>query len=256
MKQFLAFAKKEFVEQVRTGRLFVALIIFILFGMMNPAIAKSTPYMMEMMSEQLAETGMKVTAVEVDALSSWTQFFKNMPLMLLIFLVMFSGVLVAEYQRGTLINVITKGMKRWKVFSSKMGLLAIFWTLGCLLSYGITYSFNAFLWDNSVAHDFHFAVFAFWMFGMWLITVLGLASVCFRSSAFVLLTVAAAFGVSYLAALFPALKEYSPSYLLESASLLAGSEKPGAYMAAIFVTIGLIVAGNVLSVIVFNRKSI
>lgn len=256
MRQFLAFTKKECLEQIRTGKLLVLTIVFVLFGIMNPAIAKITPWLMEMMSEQLAQTGMTVTAVEVDALTSWMQFFKNMPMALIVFLIMSGSILTAEYQKGTLINIVTKGMKRWKIYFSKMCVMEALWTLGCLLSYGITYGYNAYFWDNGIVHHVHFAVFAFWLFGTWLISVLGLASVFGNSSAIVMLFVAVAFGISYLAALFPALKEYSPSYLLESASLLAGAEKPGAYMSAIFVTIGLIVAGNVLSVVAFNRKSI
>ena len=256
MRQYLAFTKKEWLEQIRTGKLLVLAIVFVLFGIMNPALAKITPWMMEMMSDQLAQTGMTVTAVEVDALTSWTQFFKNMPLALVVFLIMSAGIFTAEYQKGTLINIVTKGMKRWKIYFSKMCVMEAVWTLGCLLSYSITYGYNAYFWDNSIVHHINFAVFAFWLFGSGLIFVLGLASAFCNSSAVVMLIVAAAFGVSYLASLFPALKEYSPSYLLESAGLLAGGEGTGAYMSAILVTIGLILVGNVLAVIGFDRKNI
>ena len=74
MRQLIAFTKKEFLEQCRTGKLLLFVIIFALFGIMNPAIAKLTPWMMDMMSEQFAESGMEIMAVEVDALTSWAQF--------------------------------------------------------------------------------------------------------------------------------------------------------------------------------------
>lgn len=35
--------KKEWMEQVRSGRLLILVIIFILLGIMNPAVAKLTP---------------------------------------------------------------------------------------------------------------------------------------------------------------------------------------------------------------------
>lgn len=255
MKQFMAFIKKEYLEQLRTGKLLLIAIIFCLFGIMNPAMAKLTPWMMEVMSEQLAESGMTVIAVEVNALTSWTQFFKNMPVALVVFLILFSGILTTEYQKGTLINVITKGMKRWKIFLSKMCVMTVAWTLGCLLAYGITFGYNAFFWDNGVAHNINFAVGSFWLFGLWLIFVLGLASVFCDSPAFVLLIVAVAFGAAYLIGMFPALKEYSPSYLLESASLLAGVEDAGNYLSAVLVTIVFILAEIILSVIAFNKKN-
>ena len=56
-----AFLKKEWMELVRTGRLLLLLLIFILFGIMNPAIAKLTPWMMEIMVEQHAESGLALT---------------------------------------------------------------------------------------------------------------------------------------------------------------------------------------------------
>ena len=45
MKSLIAFIKKEWMEQVRSGRLLILLILFTLFGIMNPAIAKLTPWM-------------------------------------------------------------------------------------------------------------------------------------------------------------------------------------------------------------------
>lgn len=40
MKQLMAFMKKEFLEQLRTGRVILLLILFCLFGILNPATAK------------------------------------------------------------------------------------------------------------------------------------------------------------------------------------------------------------------------
>lgn len=256
MKQFMAFIKKEYLEQLRTGKLLLIAIIFSLFGIMNPAMAKLTPWMMEMMSEQLAESGMTVIAVEVNALASWTQFFKNMPVALVVFLILFSGILTTEYQKGTLINVITKGMKRWKIFLSKMSVMTVAWTLGCLLAYGITFGYNAFFWDNSVAHNINFAVGSFWLFGLWLIFVLGLASVFCNSAGTVILVVGAAFGISYLLGMFQALKEYVPTSLMDSASLLTGMRDMDSYLLAVLVTVLLIVVSIIGAVAAFNKKSL
>lgn len=74
---------------------------------------------MEFMAEDLAEAGMVVSAVKVDAMVSWTQFYKNVPMALLIFIILFSGILTSEYAKGTLINVLTKGLSRWKVIAAK-----------------------------------------------------------------------------------------------------------------------------------------
>ena len=49
----MAFLKKKWMELCRTGRLLILLLIFILFGILNPALAKLTPWLMETLSESL-----------------------------------------------------------------------------------------------------------------------------------------------------------------------------------------------------------
>ena len=53
MTQLMAFIKKEWMELLRTGKFMIIVILFMIFGVMNPAIAKLTPWMMEMYSEEL-----------------------------------------------------------------------------------------------------------------------------------------------------------------------------------------------------------
>ena len=55
-----AFLRKEWMEMTRTGRLLILTVIFLLFGIMNPAIAKLTPWLMDMMKESIAESGLNV----------------------------------------------------------------------------------------------------------------------------------------------------------------------------------------------------
>ena len=69
MKSFNAFFKKELLENIRSGRLIILGIIFIALGIMNPAIAKLTPLLMEIMSEELASTGIVMSEITVDALT-------------------------------------------------------------------------------------------------------------------------------------------------------------------------------------------
>ena len=55
MKSFIAFLKKEVFECIRSGELTFFCILFLIFGIMNPAIAKLTPWMLETLSDSLAE---------------------------------------------------------------------------------------------------------------------------------------------------------------------------------------------------------
>ena len=44
MNGFFAFLKKELFELSRSGKLIIFGFVFVLFGIMNPAIAKLTPW--------------------------------------------------------------------------------------------------------------------------------------------------------------------------------------------------------------------
>ena len=162
MKSLIAFIKKEIMEQLRTGRLMILGMLFILFGIMNPAVAKLTPWMLETMADSLAESGIIVIDVTISAMDSWVQFFKNIPMALIAFVLMESNIFTREYQTGTLVLSLTKGLKRYKVVVSKTVVLTGLWSFGYWLCFGITYGYNAYFWDNAVAKNLMFSVICWW----------------------------------------------------------------------------------------------
>ncbi len=256
MRQLFAFGKKEWMELVRSGKFLVLLILFCLFGIMNPAVAKLTPWMMQAMSESLAEAGFLVGHVTVDAMTSWTQFYKNLPILLIVLIVMFGGIFTAEVQKGTLIPIVTKGMRRWKIAACKSGLLMSVWTAGYLICYGITWGYNAYFWDNSIAGHVALAALLFWLLGVWLLSLIPLASAFCSAQTGVLLFVGAVFGIFYVAGLFPFFADYVPTRLGSVMGLLAGAAEPGEYAAAAAVTIGLAVLDEVAAALLFSKKNI
>ena len=256
MKAFFAFFKKELTESARSGKLLFLTILFFAFGIMNPAIAKLTPWLLEIMAEELAESGMVITEVSVDALTSWTQFFKNVPMALIAFVLMYGGIFTREYESGTLVLMFTKGLARSKVLLAKVLLLFSFWTLGYFLCFGVTHVYNAYFWDNSIAKNLIPAVMNQWLFGVWIIALTVLFSVLAKSSAGVLLgTGAGAFG-TYILTLFPKTKPFSPALLMDGMSLLTGAQYAEDYAKAIVLTSALCVAFIALSIPVFNKKEI
>lgn len=253
MKQLGAFTKKELLGHLRSGRLMMLGVLCCILGIMNPATARLMPWLLEMLSEQLSESGMYVTEIEVDALASWAQFFKNTPVLLIVFIVMSSNILTAEYQKGTLVNVITKGMKRWKILISKLLVISGTWTAGYLITFGITYGYNAYFWDNSVAQNLLFAVFGYYLVGLWLLSAVLPASVVLNSAPGVTLCVGAAFAASYLLGLLPALREYVPTFALRSNELLAGAIDFSQCLAAVGIALLLTALNTALAVLFFNH---
>ena len=256
MKPFLAFLKKERLEWLRTGRVMILLIVFVLFGIMNPAIAKLTPWMMEMMADSLEGTGLVVTEVTVDALTSWTQFYKNIPMALIIFVLLCSGAFTSEYQKGTLIPVLTKGLSRWKFVLAKSVMMFTSWTACYWICFGITYAYNAFYWDNSIAHYTGFAAMCYWLFGLWVLSLMILFSTLSSSNTTVLLGTGGTILAFYLIGLLPKLESLTPMDLTESMSLLTGLDSPAEYVTPISLSIGMITICIAVAIVIFKRKRI
>ena len=256
MRSFVAFFKKELLESLRSGKLLLLGMLFLLFGIMNPAIAKLTPWLFEILSDSLAESGMTVTSVTVDALTSWTQFFKNIPMALVAFLLIYGSIFTREYESGTLIPILTKGLPRYKVVLSKALVMLCVWTAGYWLCFGVTYGYNAYFWDNGVAVELIPAVMSWWLFGVWTVCLTVLFSVLCKGYSTVLLGTGGCVLLSYLAQQFPKFRHCTPTSLTNSAALLAGTESAEDYRVAFSVTVLTGIACVLWSIPVMNKKQL
>lgn len=256
MRAFVAFFKKEMLESIRCGRFIILGAIFLVFGIMNPAVAKLTPWLLETLSAELAESGMTVTAVTVDAVTSWTQFFKNIPMALIAVVLVYGNSFTREYESGSLMLMLTKGLSRYKVVFAKASVMLTTWTLGYFLCYGVTYAYNAYFWDNSVAKELDTATFNWWLFGILMVCLTVLFSVLSKTGAGVLLGVGGSAMAFYLIEMFPKVKEYSPAALMNTSALLAGAEGAGDYTKSAAVAAVLCVFCIAVSIPVMNKKQI
>lgn len=256
MRALLAFIKKEVMEQTRSGRLLILGILFALFGIMNPAIAKLTPWLLEMLSDSLAESGMTVTDVTVSAMDSWVQFFKNIPMGLIAFVLLQSSIFTKEYQSGTLILSLTKGLKRYWVVVSKTVVLVILWTACYWLCFGITYGYNAYFWDNSVAQNLIFSAVCWWLFGVWVVLLMTLFSTAFNSNSGVLLGTGGVVLASYLLGLLPKISKYLPTRLADGNSLIYGVAEANGYTVSIIITALFGLLCFAVSIPIFNKKQL
>ncbi len=256
MKSLVAFIKKEGLESARSGKGIILIILFVLFGIMNPAIAKLTPWMMEMMADSLADTGLVITEVQVNALTSWTQFFKNIPIALIVFILLYHGIFIREYQTGTLILVLTKGLSRYKVVFAKSALMLMLWTLCYWLCFGITYAYNGYFWDNSIAGNLPAAGVYWWLFGTWVVCLMVFFSTISGSAAGVLLGTGSCVLASYLAGLFPKIGKLVPTALLNSAALMTGAETADSFMKPAIITLLLCIACFAVGVPIMDKRQI
>ena len=257
MRTFAAFLKKEWMETVRTGRLTILLIIFGLFGIMNPAISKLTPWMMKLMSQSLQESGVVVSGTATaDAMISWMQFYKNIPMALLALVLLLSSSFTSEYQKGTLIPILTKGLSRWKVVAAKTVHMLSLWTVCYWECFLITNLYNEFFWQNKGVSHLISSAMVFYLFGIWTVSLMLFFSTIVSTNVGVLGGTGTVFGIAYLLGLFRKVKSYLPVKLLDATDLIYGHADLADYRWAIGITFGLILVAFSGAVVMFNRRSV
>lgn len=254
MRALMAFVKKEWMEQIRTGKFLILLIIFILFGILSPALAKMTPWLFEMMQESMQEQGIVVQEAVVTALTSWQQFYKNISMMLLVLVAMSAGVLTGEYQKGTLVTIVTRGLPRWMVIAGKSLVQIVCWTIYYWSAFGITFAYTVYFWDNGIVKHWLFAGFCVYLMGLWLLGIMMLGSVLFTNNMGVMLFTGAVVLICYLVGMVPDAAVWLPTRLLSAGNLLDGSMKMSEFAKAAWVSVGTGILGELLAVVRFNKK--
>ncbi|GAB4580674.1 MAG: hypothetical protein Fur0022_34160 [Anaerolineales bacterium] len=108
---------KEFRQLWRTNRLLVMGVIFLIFGMGSPLLAKLTPEILRSVegAEQFAELIPEPTAG--DAMAQYLKNLSQFGFILAILLIM--GAVVGEKERGVLPMILSKPMPRWAFIASK-----------------------------------------------------------------------------------------------------------------------------------------
>ncbi|HKM42875.1 MAG TPA: ABC transporter permease subunit, partial [Limnochordia bacterium] len=246
------FLKKELIEYARTYKLLIMLTVFMIFGITNPLIAKLTP---ELLTSFMPE-GMLVTIPEPTALDSWAQFFKNTQQMGMIVLVLvFSGVLSNELSRGTLINLLTKGLPREAVILSKYLAMLLVWTVSVLLSSLLTLVYTLYLFPGDQVHNLVFAVFCMWLFGAFLLAVLLSSATLVSGNYGSLLLTGLAAVVLLILNIIPGAAKFNPiSLATRNMELAANAIEASALYTAVGIT-GLAALGLLtLAVLVFRKK--
>ncbi len=252
----IAFLKKEILEQLRSGKMLFLGIMFVLFGIMNPVVAKMTPWLLEMLADSMAESGMAITLTEVSAMDSWVQFFKNIPMALIVFVLMEGSIFTKEYQSGTLLLSLTKGLARHKVVAAKALVLTVLWSVGYWLCYGITYGYNAYFWENSVAQNLMLSVVCWWVFGLWVIALVVVFSTLARENTGVLVGTGSVVLASSLLSFFPKLQKFLPTLLTDGNSLIYGAAEANNYTPALVIAAGMALACFGVSIPLFNKKQL
>lgn len=254
MRAYLAFTQKEFLESVRTHKLLIMFLVFMLFGMLSPLTAKLTPKLLE----SLITEGIQITMPEPTAFDSWAQFFKNVSQMgFIVLAILFSGMMANEFNHGTLINILTKGLPRRTVILSKFTMASAIWTVCYLFSFGLSYVYTLYFWSSDEVLNLMLSVFCLWLFGILLLSVILLGGVIFRNSYGSLMFVAGFTAILFLLNIVPEFQKYNPIALASNnMSLLTGDAVPKDLTVPFILSIGIIIGAIITAIGIFNKKQI
>ena len=254
MSHYRSFLKKELLESARTYKLLIMLLMFFAFGIMNPLFAKLTPALLN----ALASEGMSITLAEPTAFDSWTQFFKNISQMgLIVMAIVFSGVLGTELSKGTLINMLTKGLSRSAVVLSKYTYMALIWTISILISFFVTWGYTVYLFPGGEIVNLLFSVFCIWLFGMFLLAMLLFAATLTKNNYGCLLITGAGVVTCMLCNIIPAAQKYNPlSLASKNMELITNTIEVSSLYYCIWITGILSLVFIASSVLIFRKKQI
>lgn len=256
MRTFIAFTKKEFLEQVRTNKLLILTLVFIFIGILNPLTALLTPWILEMFSESMEGSGVIIGEIEVTALDSWMQFYKNIPIAFIVFLLVQSSIFSKEYQKGTLTLVLTKGFERYKIIISKFLTIISLWTIGYWLCFIITYSYNIYYWDNSIVSNLLFSGVCWYLLGIFILSLFTLFSVLSNSNSISLTLTGIVVFTLYMIGLIPKIAKYVPTVLGDGNSLIYGIEEASYYLPGVIISIFISILLLLVSILIFNKKKL
>ncbi len=245
---------KEWLEQRRTHRLLIVCLIFLLFGLMSPLLAKFMPEIFKMVpgAEQIASIIPPPTVAD-----AVTQYLKNLTQFgLIIAVLMGMGMVSQEKDKGTAAMVLAKPLSRTAFILAKPAALGISLLIGTALAAAAGYYYTLLLFEalpigGWLAMNGLLLVY----FGVYAALSL-LASTINRS---VLVSGAVAVGfviVLSLVEIVPAAGKLLTKGLLGWAGNLGMGIAAEPAWGALAVCLGLIAAALTASVLIFRRQEI
>lgn len=252
MNQISALFFKELIESWRNFKSIAILIVFIIIGVLSPFTALIMPDILDMV---MKDSGITAEIPESTALDSYTQFFTNMnQLGLVIFIIVFGSILTHEFNRSTLVNLVTKGLKRTNVIVVKSTFLICIWTVGYAASALVTYAYTLYYWDETVDHLL-LSLAMTWIYGVFIISLIMLASTLFTNSFIaVLFSVVTVVVAMVMAGIHPDAAGYLPQYLIgNNVDLLAGNIETGDVLWPSIVTVAVSLVLFTLAVLRFKK---
>jgi ABC-2 type transport system permease protein len=149
MSGFGALLGKEMREQLRTYRLPVVAIVFLIFGITSPVLARFTKELLDALGTQAAG-GIQIVIPPPTPADAVGQLLKNLSQFgILIAILLAMGTVATEKERGTAALVLTKPASRLSFLLAKFVAIGINLGIAVVAACAVGYIYTALLFDSA-----------------------------------------------------------------------------------------------------------
>ena len=252
MRGFAVLFNKEIAEQWRTGRLPVLAVIFLLFGLASPVLAKYTPDIVK-----LAASSIDIHVPTPTIKDAVAQLIKNLSQVgVLTAIVLAMGSVAGEKESGTAAFVLVKPVSRFAFLAAKFSGIGVTIAAAVLIGGLAAYLYTDLLFAPLTVLGFGAACLVI------LLGLLEIAAVTFLASTLVRSAIPAA-GIGIVALVvagvvssLPNVGHFTPFGLNELASELALQQTVTGWAWPLIVNAGFVVVALAASWLVFRRQEI
>ncbi|MGM0125190.1 hypothetical protein IGI37_002588 [Enterococcus sp. AZ194] len=233
MSNYFFFLKKELTEGIKTYKLPILACIFFIFGILSPMTAKFLPTLLP----SLLGDDLNLELPEPSSLDSWTQYFKNMnQLGLIVVVLIFSGILSTELEKGTLVNLLTKGLSRTTVIFAKYSAMIFGWTLSLLVSFLVTWGYTAYYFSDAKSQHLFAGIFPLWLFGCLILSMLIFAATLVEKNYASLLIMVLFAGAGLVLSISKRIAKFNPFSLIQNnLAFIQGTDSLSDYLPALLI---------------------
>lgn len=254
MTELLVLIKKELLEQWRTKKILIMIIVFLFVAIASPIFAKLTPELLKGLSVQ----GMKIelpTPTYHDAIDQLIKNVSQIALLVLVFIV--AGSVTDEKNRKTLEIILTKPISRAKFILSKF--ISNYISLGLIFisSVILFYLYTLSIFTNFSFENFMIMSVIVLAYIFMVISITILASTVFRNS-----IAAGAIGfVSFILfgtvfSMISQIKSFSPNLIFSNYKDIIANGYTQELNGPIIVILLVTVTSIVMSIALFQRQEI
>ena len=245
---------KELTQQWRSRRALVVGVVFLVFGMGSPLLARFTPEMLHMIPGAEPFADLIPTPTTSDALGQYIKNLTQFGFILAVLLGM--GAVAGERERGTAALILSKPLPRWAFIMAKFAAQALVYLLAFgLAALGAAY-YTSLLFEPLAFGPFMFGNLLLWV---WLLTF---ASVTLLGSSLAPSTGVAA-GIGFggavallLAGSIPRYGALAPAGLVGWASQLGLAQRGAVNGGALAASVVWIVVCLIVAVAVFETQEL